>query len=736
MRGRQSHLETLQFIPRAIPSGEVRRMKSSLRTWAADFRVVLPVALCIALALRIAWPLADPPPTMSWSTGAYTDPASNALAARYEVERQEAAIEVPERFIYPALHSLARVAYQTLGVRRLSTVTLAALLGTATVALLALAVRRGPGPHAAILVAVLGATNSWLAPNTRVLTAEGVALVLLAIACFFAMSRRAVAWLAAGAFAAAAGFLGKYQALAFLPALFLFLGMRIGWRAAGIAFLGAFAVGAAWTLAIFLPHRAEIIAWIRQSSVGFAESSRVGILPQHGLLAPFKALKDSWLSLRAPIVTIAGCWFILRTLGTPGLLRGRIQDGSALFVFWAVLMSLGISLFSYAAPRYFMLVAAPLVACVAGQIEFLRTPPAHPRQPMRSVALFLFFWIASFVVLHWLVRVQSTLRTHFYLEEWVRDPTSIPLLFTLPEAIQDLDRHVVVALILGALATSFVLIRRRRNRKAAASPTLHRAKRLAPALFVAVVGFDSAVWGMWASQRTWTIELAKTSLREILPSDAVILGAFAPLLTEGSSMVAVPHFGQLQEADLMREPRPTHLLLYGGDAANLQASNPILPERSVPVARWSIRTAWARDLVLFRLLPMREDPPYQLSLYERAIEQLLVGATAEATALAAEYRNRHGETLTQIQLEASCNFHDEASPKAETLFRRATELNPVDPIPYRNLGWIALRRGDEAEARALMMKALEIDPSDPEMMDLVRPLLLQKAAEAPADSVR
>jgi hypothetical protein len=671
---------------------------------------------------------------MSWSTGAYTDPASNALAARYEVERQEAAIDVPERFIYPALHSLARVAYQILGVRRLSTVILAALLGVATVALLALAVRRGPGEHAAVIVAVLGATNSWLTLNTRVLTAEGVALFLLAIACFFAMSRSAIAWLAAGAFAAAAGFLGKYQALAFLPALLLFLGSRIGWKAAGFAFLGALAVGAAWTVTVFLPHRAEIIAWIRSSSVGFAESDRVGLLPKHGLLAPFKALKDSWLSLRAPVVTIAGCWFILHTLGTPGMLRRRIQDGTALFAFWAVLMALAISLFSYAAPRYFMLVVAPLVACVAGQVEFLRTLPPNPRKPMRSVALFLFLWIASFIALHWLVRVQATLRTQFFLEDWVRDPTSIPLFLTLPEAIQDLDRHVVVALILGALATSFVLFRRRRNPVSAAVHTPHRA-RLALALFVVVVGFDLADWGTWVSQRTRTIELAKASLHEILPSDAVILGGFAPLLTEGSSFLAVPHFGRLEEADLVREPRPTHLLLYGADATDLQASNPILPGRTVPVARWPIRTAWVRDLVLFRLLPMREDPPYQLSLYERAIEQMLLGATPEATALAAEYRSRYGETLTQIQLEASCNFHDEAFPKSETLFRRATELNPVDPIPYRNLGFIALWRGDEAEARTWMMKALAIDPTDSEMMDLVRPLLLQKAEQAPADSL-
>ena len=177
----------------------------------AVFRNTLPTAIAIALLLRLAWPLADPPSQMSWSTGAFTDPPSNALAARYEVEARRGegqrthSINVPERLIYPAYHSLAWIAYETMGVRRLSTVVLAALLGTATIAFLALAVRRGPGDYAAIVVAVIGATNSWLVPNSRMFTPEGIALFLLAIACFLAMSRRRMGWLAAGAIAAAAG---------------------------------------------------------------------------------------------------------------------------------------------------------------------------------------------------------------------------------------------------------------------------------------------------------------------------------------------------------------------------------------------------------------------------------------------------------------------------------------------------------------------------------------------------
>jgi Flp pilus assembly protein TadD len=95
----------------------------------------------------------------------------------------------------------------------------------------------------------------------------------------------------------------------------------------------------------------------------------------------------------------------------------------------------------------------------------------------------------------------------------------------------------------------------------------------------------------------------------------------------------------------------------------------------------------------------------------------------EASAFAAQSRVQHGETLTQVLLQASCSFAEENWPAANELYRRAAQMNPIDPLTFRNLGWIALYQGDEDEARRLWMKALSIDPSDPELADLVKPLL-------------
>ncbi len=52
--------------------------------------------------------------------------------------------------------------------------------------------------------------------------------------------------------------------------------------------------------------------------------------------------------------------------------------------------------------------------------------------------------------------------------------------------------------------------------------------------------------------------------------------------------------------------------------------------------------------------------------------------------------------------------------EAESLYRRAIQLDPSLAIAYTNLGNIRFRRGDEEGAEALYLKALEVDPAQPE----------------------
>src|SRR5678815_678369 len=52
--------------------------------------------------------------------------------------------------------------------------------------------------------------------------------------------------------------------------------------------------------------------------------------------------------------------------------------------------------------------------------------------------------------------------------------------------------------------------------------------------------------------------------------------------------------------------------------------------------------------------------------------------------------------------------------EAESLYRKALELDPWLAIAYTNLGNICFRRGDEQQAEDLYRKALELDGAQPE----------------------
>lgn len=82
---------------------------------------------------------------------------------------------------------------------------------------------------------------------------------------------------------------------------------------------------------------------------------------------------------------------------------------------------------------------------------------------------------------------------------------------------------------------------------------------------------------------------------------------------------------------------------------------------------------------------------------------------------------RHDADVTRarsaydLYMKASTLDEDPDSfDEAETLYKKAIELDPQLAIAYTNLGNIRFRRGDEAGAEQLYRKALEIDDRQPE----------------------
>ena len=199
----------------------------------------------------------------------------------------------------------------------------------------------------------------------------------------------------------------------------------------------------------------------------------------------------------------------------------------------------------------------------------------------------------------------------------------------------------------------------------------------------------------------------------------MILGGLAPLFTEGSALVAIPQFGPFRASVLTQEPRPTHLLLVAADFADVSEVLPDLAKRLEPVTRWPIRTLWTRAVVLYRLPAPELPATYQLSAFEQAAEAANVGDPSRARALAQEHRAAHGEGADVVMLEATCRATEGDLTEAERLFTRAAGLRPLDPLPLRSLGALALAKDDTSATRAYWMRALALDPLDPAIPTLM-----------------
>jgi len=80
-----------------------------------------------------------------------------------------------------------------------------------------------------------------------------------------------------------------------------------------------------------------------------------------------------------------------------------------------------------------------------------------------------------------------------------------------------------------------------------------------------------------------------------------------------------------------------------------------------------------------------------------------------------EPNGREARSAYDLYMRASAMDEDPASfDEAESLYKRAIELDPNLAIAYTNLGNIRFRRGDEAGAESLYRRALEIDDRQPE----------------------
>jgi len=679
--------------------------------------------LLLAVLLRLAWPMADPADRLSWSTGIYTDPPANTLPARHAVEHGDwNRVRIAARLFYPLLNALAWVAFRLAGVGRAPLQFLAAFLGVATVAVLALALRRGRSPSVALPAALFLATTYWIVMYSRVLMAEGVTLLLLAIASAAALRRGARAAAMAGAAAVAATLFGKFHGAGYLPALFLFLALRERrLRAVAAPAAGGGAVVALWVVVLFLPHRTEILEWIRDSPVRGTGTPPALAGLQEAFLEVFKTYRTAWMFHRLPVLSAIGGFFALWTFSGRRVLRRRLEDGTALFALWLVSMYVYLWLLPYTAPRYFVLLAPALVVCAAAQVarwldgEGCTLP--DPRHPLELAAVAVWAALLGFGA------IDAVAHYRF----WMSTPTDAQLLAGAPSThdfasvtrFTDRARFVAPGLALGALVLAAVVaISAALRRRAGGAPVgRERLRAAGRVVIVLVLVVNLGQWAGWALRRHDFIDRTVASLAAMLGPGAVAIGPFAPLLTLGTDVDAVPFFGSGLDADAVRAHAVTHAILAPpGGVEALEAQVPGITGRMEMVHWWPLLTTTVHKLELYRI----RGTSYVPSAFEQAIAAVRERDWARGESVLARYRAEGGpETAELLLYESHCRFGLGDPAAAERLLERALARRPDNSVLYMNLGILAARRGDGPAARRYWREGLRLDPSNAQLRRLL-----------------
>jgi hypothetical protein len=694
-------------------------------------RAIVVAALLVGAVLRCAWPHADPPERLSWSSGIYTDPTSQTLAARATVEGRRAYAE--DRVYlhaFPLANGLVWAAFRLLGVDRQQMQWTAALVGTAMLAAVAMAVRRAAGDRAMAIAAALGAVSYWTLMFGRVPLTEHVVAMVLAASAYFALGSGRRDAVIAGALGTAGVLLGKYHAAPYILALALFLAWRS--RRAGAvlpAVIGGAPVFLAWLVVVFLPNRAELLAYVGRESTGAHGPVPFTLDPVSPLTGFFHNVRAAWLFHHAPVAgtvgAVAALWMLLH-----GPARRRaVGEGTALFALWFVTAWTYHALLPYRAPRYFLVLAPPLLVCAAVALDRMlggRRLPVSRLGPRPLIAAAPCAFFAAFVLV-------DLFRHYAYLLLLRRDIVSgqttalVDSLIRATGALTDLGTHfraatVVFALAAFAYAGVAALPRR--------SPRTLDIRKLAMTLLAAGALFDAGRFAAWATHRKYATEAVSTALPGIVGDGAVVIGSFAPLVTLGTEVAPISLIGSLPAGDVLADRGVTHLLLAEpADHAQLLDRYPDLEARTVSVETWAMGTRFVRTLELRRLRePRGAGTAYVPTPFERAAEAMAAGRWQEAIARLEEQAAGGGETAEVLAKRAACRFQLGERERAKSDLQAAVRLRPDDALLLRHLGMLALAEGDVAGARAWWSRAVRFEPENPDLAAVIREGLAQASA--------
>ena len=368
-------------------------------------RKYLVVALFLLFAaLRLFALDADPPPSLDWTSGIWTDEGFYTYAARNAVLLGGTRDEFHPEVLSPVLNWAQEAVFRTFGVGFIQARLISVACSLGALALFGDGLRRALGPKVALAGLVFLGGDAVFVFYNRLALLETPA-VLVVCAAFWAYTiNRPWGWVLAGALAASA-LAFKTTFLLFLPLPALVWLLRRAWRPLGWYTLGA-AIGAlAYWLGWGAAHGVEVVRlnhyyWTHQSQP--RSLAEVGADLWRAVFGPHRSVLGFLLS-RSPVVTLlalAGLVLGRRRASPliPPLLGARgssllARDTERLFRWWAV-FGLGFLCLTRYAPTRYDLVVLPALAALAAlslrQLPLVWRKQAATVRRVRVLALALF----------------------------------------------------------------------------------------------------------------------------------------------------------------------------------------------------------------------------------------------------------------------------------------------------------------------------------------------------------
>lgn len=679
------------------------------------------VLLLIALVLRIVWPLTDPPDRLTWSNGEITDPPAIVHAARNVVlfgewERDES----KDLVFFPLLNVVTAGAFALFGANRLVLQVLSALFGTGAIAATAWALRRSGAPSQ-FLAPALVAVSFWIVMFSRIPVAENLVILLLAISAGFGLGETKRDFLLAGFFAGVAALFGKIHALAFFPALALFVYRRRSFSSVLQTCWGLGIAGLLWLVLIFGPHHDEILDQVHHSGELYG-SSPVLRSPIQLFLAPLRALRFSWFGARFFWVVLLGGWFAISTVASAPVFRRRVKNGTALFALWVLFAWTVLSYLPYMAPRYFVLTALPLAVCAAFQIAEWRAGIAPALGSLRGKRgrLVAFVWLVflCFVFIdasnHWIAFVGERI----YPVSPLRANQFVNATQRWSDAVGPFEGSCLVAALAGTMMFFLYLMRTRRPPRAPTSQA-----RLAALCLFCVLGFDLVQYIDWIRHKDYALEEAKKSFDAVVGPEAVVTGTFASALVLGTNRVAVPFVGSPRPGYL-EEKNATHLVLgEPGDISGMEKSLPEVVSRLATVRSWPLRTRHLRKVTVFRIEwpdSSKIARDYHPTPFEHAVNLIEAEAYDDAFTALEAIQNSGTKIPDVYSLQAEICMRKGDAAGAQTYLQKSLEMRPTNPQDLYNLAVLLYSAGERRRAHELWVEGVRLDPDDIDLSQAVQ----------------